>query len=122
MAGRGSFTGSFPLFGFDLEDYDELFDEKLRLLIALRERDRIRWQGKHRSPLDDSMGVYPRPLQDPLPIWVAVGGAPESAFRAGTLGLPMALAIIGGRPERFSPFAELFRDAASRQATTRFLP
>jgi probable LLM family oxidoreductase len=112
MAGRGSFTESFPLFGYDLEDYDELFDEKLRLLIALRESDRITWQGKHRVPLDGSVGVYPRPLQDPLPIWVAVGGAPESAMRAGTLGMPMALAIIGGRPERFAPFAELFRDAA----------
>jgi probable LLM family oxidoreductase len=112
MAGRGSFTESFPLFGFDLEDYDELFEEKLRMLMALREGDRIRWQGNHRAPLDGSVGVYPRPVQDPLPIWVAVGGAPESAFRAGTLGLPMALAIIGGLPERFAPFAELFRDAA----------
>jgi probable LLM family oxidoreductase len=112
MAGRGSFTESFPLFGFDLEDYDELFEEKLKMLIALRESDRVRWSGKHRPPLDGSAGVYPRPVQDPLPIWVAVGGAPESAFRAGTLGLPMALAIIGGRPERFAPFAELFRDAA----------
>jgi probable LLM family oxidoreductase len=112
MAGRGSFTESFPLFGYDLEDYDELFDEKLRMLMALREDDHIRWQGKHRAPLDGSVGVYPRPVQDPLPIWIAVGGAPESAFRAGTLGLPMALAIIGGRPERFAPFAELFRDAA----------
>jgi probable LLM family oxidoreductase len=112
MAGRGSFTESFPLFGFDLEDYDELFEEKLRMLMALREGDRIRWQGNHRAPLDGSVGVYPRPVQDPLPIWVAVGGAPESAFRTGTLGLPMALAIIGGLPERFAPFAELFRDAA----------
>jgi probable LLM family oxidoreductase len=112
MAGRGSFTESFPLFGFDLGDYDELFDEKLRMLIALRESERVVWRGKHRPPLDGSVGVYPRPVQDPLPIWVAVGGAPESAFRAGTLGLPMALAIIGGRPERFAPFAELFRDAA----------
>jgi probable LLM family oxidoreductase len=112
MAGRGSFTESFPLFGFDLEDYDELFEEKLKLLVALRGAERIRWQGKHRAPLDGTVGVFPRPVQDPLPIWVAVGGAPESAFRAGTLGLPMALAIIGGRPERFAPFAELFRDAA----------
>ena len=112
MAGRGSFTESFPLFGFDLGDYDELFDEKLRMLITLREGERVVWRGKHRPPLDGSVGVYPRPVQDPLPIWVAVGGAPESAFRAGTLGLPMALAIIGGRPERFAPFAELFRDAA----------
>ena len=112
MAGRGSFTESFPLFGFDLEDYDELFEEKLKMLIALRGADHVRWQGTHRAPLDGSVGVFPRPVQDPLPIWVAVGGAPESAFRAGTLGLPMALAIIGGRPERFAPFAELFRDAA----------
>jgi probable LLM family oxidoreductase len=112
MAGRGSFTESFPLFGFDLEDYDELFEEKLKLLMALRDAERVRWQGRHRAPLDGSVGVFPRPVQDPLPIWVAVGGAPESAFRAGTLGLPMALAIIGGRPERFAPFAELFRDAA----------
>jgi probable LLM family oxidoreductase len=112
MAGRGSFTESFPLFGFDLEDYDDLFEEKLKMLIALRGAEQVRWQGKHRAPLDGSVGVFPRPVQDPLPIWVAVGGAPESAFRAGTLGLPMALAIIGGRPERFAPFAELFRDAA----------
>ena len=112
MAGRGSFTESFPLFGFDLEDYDDLFEEKLRMLIALREGERVQWSGKHRAPLDGSVGVYPRPVQHPLPIWVAVGGAPESAFRAGSLGLPMALAIIGGMPERFAPFAELFRDAA----------
>ncbi|MGZ8734654.1 MAG: LLM class flavin-dependent oxidoreductase [Acidimicrobiia bacterium] len=112
MAGRGSFTESFPLFGFDLGDYDELFEEKLRMLIALRDGERISWRGRHRPPLDGSVGVYPRPVQDLLPIWVAVGGAPESAFRAGSLGLPMALAIIGGRPERFAPFAELFRDAA----------
>ena len=114
MAGRGSFTESFPLFGFDLEDYDDLFEEKLKMLIALREDERLRWSGKHRPPLDGSVGVYPRPVQERLPIWVAVGGAPESAFRAGMLGLPMALAIIGGRPERFAPFVELFRDAAHR--------
>ena len=112
MAGRGSFTESFPLFGFDLEDYDDLFEEKLKMLIALREGERVQWSGKHRAPLDGSVGVYPRPVQHPLPIWVAVGGAPESAFRAGSLGLSMALAIIGGMPERFAPFAELFRDAA----------
>jgi probable LLM family oxidoreductase len=114
MAGRGSFTESFPLFGYDLGDYDDLFDEKLRLLIQLREEEHVRWTGRHRPPLD-GQGVYPRPLQEPLPIWVAVGGAPESAFRAGTLGLPMALAIIGGMPERFAPFIDLYRDAA-RQA------
>jgi probable LLM family oxidoreductase len=120
MAGRGSFVESFPLFGFDLEDYDELFAEKLRLLMRLREDERVTWSGKHRAALDD-LGVYPRPLQERLPIWVAVGGAPESAFRAGTLGLPMALAIIGGLPERFAPFVELHRDAA-RQAGHDPLP
>jgi probable LLM family oxidoreductase len=113
MAGRGSFTESFPLFGYDLADYDDLFDEKLRLLLKVRENEHVTWSGRHRPALD-GLGVYPRPVQDPLPVWVAVGGAPESAFRAGTLGLPMALAIIGGMPERFSPFVELFRDAARR--------
>ena len=111
MAGRGSFIESFPLFGYDLDDYDSLFDEKLRLLLALRDSERVTWSGRHRAPLDD-LAVYPRPLQDPLPVWVAVGGAPESAARAGTLGLPMALAIIGGLPERFAPFAEIHREAA----------
>jgi probable LLM family oxidoreductase len=110
MAGRGSFIESFPLFGYDLRDYDALFEEKLRLLLALRESERITWPGGHRTAIDDR-GVYPRPLQDPLPIWVAVGGSPESALRAGALGLPMALAIIGGLPERFVPFAELHRRA-----------
>jgi probable LLM family oxidoreductase len=113
MAGRGSFIESFPLFGYDLHDYDELFDEKLRLLLALRGSERVTWSGRHRAPIDD-LGVYPRPLQVPLPLWVAVGGAPESAARAGTLGLPMALAIIGGLPERFVPFAEIHREAARR--------
>ena len=111
MAGRGSFIESFPLFGYDLADYDELFAEKLELLIALRDGERVTWSGKHRAPLDD-IAVYPRPLQEKLPIWVAVGGNPESAIRAGTLGLPMALAIIGGQPARFAPFAELHRKAA----------
>src|SRR5438128_8295069 len=113
MAGRGSFIESFPLFGYDLADYDELFAEKLELLLRLRDSVRVTWSGKHRAPLDDA-GVYPRPLQDPLPIWLAVGGNPESAVRAGVLGLPMALAIIGGQPERFAPFAELHREAARR--------
>ena len=111
MAGRGSFTESFPLFGYNLDDYDDLFDEKLRLLLRLREDEHVRWSGRFRPALDGE-GVYPRPLQEPLPVWVAVGGAPESAFRAGTLGLPMALAIIGGIPERFAPFVQLYRDAA----------
>jgi alkanesulfonate monooxygenase SsuD/methylene tetrahydromethanopterin reductase-like flavin-dependent oxidoreductase (luciferase family) len=113
MAGRGSFVESFPLFGYDLHDYDELFAEKLVLLMQLREDEHVTWAGRHRAPLT-GQGVYPRPMQDPLPIWVAVGGAPESAFRAGTLGLPMALAIIGGMPERFAPFVQLHRDAAAQ--------
>jgi probable LLM family oxidoreductase len=112
MAGRGSFIESFPLFGYELRDYDELFAEKLELLLRLRESERITWSGKHRASLE-GRGVYPRPLQERLPIWVAVGGTPESAARAGTLGLPMALAIIGGLPERFVPFAELHRRAAA---------
>src|SRR4051812_37016490 len=111
MAGRGSFIESFPLFGHDLDDYDELFEEKLELLLALRAGPRITWQGRHRAPLADQP-VYPRPLQDPLPLWVAVGGTPTSVVRAGVLGLPMALAIIGGEPERFVPFAQLHRRAA----------
>jgi probable LLM family oxidoreductase len=113
MAGRGSFIESFPLFGYDLEDYDELFAEKLELLLKLRESVRISWSGKHRPPLQDQ-AVYPRPVQDPLPVWVAVGGNPGSAARAGVLGLPMALAIIGGMPERFVPLVDLFREAARR--------
>ena len=111
MAGRGSFIESFPLFGYDLRDYDELFAEKLDLLLRLREGERVTWSGRHRPPLRDQP-VYPRPVQEPLPVWIAVGGTPESAVRAGTLGLPMALAIIGGLPERFVPFAELHRRAA----------
>jgi probable LLM family oxidoreductase len=114
MAGRGSFIESFPLFGYDLDDYDELFEEKLDLLLALRESERITWKGRHRPPIDDR-GVYPRPVQNPLPVWLAVGGTPASAVRAGSLGLPMALGIIGGMPERFAPFAELQR-AAAREA------
>ena len=111
MAGRGSFIESFPLFGYDLDDYDELFAEKLDLLLALRARERVTWSGRHRPPIEDR-GVYPRPLQDPLPVWIAVGGTPHSVVRAGALGLPMALAIIGGTPERFAPLAELHRRAA----------
>jgi probable LLM family oxidoreductase len=112
MAGRGSFVESFPLFGYDLRDYDALFAEKLDLLLAVRESERVTWSGHHRPPLEDR-GVYPRPLQDPLPVWVAVGGTPESAVRAGSLGLPLALGIIGGLSERFAPFAELHRRAAA---------
>jgi probable LLM family oxidoreductase len=110
MAGRGSFVESFPLFGFDLDDYDELFAEKLELLLKLRESERVTWSGKHRAPIAD-LGVYPRPLQDPLPVWLAVGGNPPSVIRAATLGLPLAVAIIGGAPERFAPLVDLYRDA-----------
>ena len=113
MAGRGSFTESFPLFGYDLADYDELFEEKLDLLLRLRESERVTWSGTHRAPLTE-LPVYPRPLQDPLPVWVAVGGHPESVVRAATLGLPLALAIIGGEPRRFVPLIQLYREAARR--------
>ncbi len=113
MAGRGSFTESFPLFGQDLSDYDELFQEKLELLLALRDNERITWSGKHRPPLDHA-GVYPRPVQPKLPVWIAVGGTPRSAVRAGTLGLPLAIAILGGSPERFKPLVELYREAGER--------
>ena len=112
MAGRGSFIESFPLFGYDLDDYDELFDEKLELLLALRASERVTWSGRHRAPIE-GLAVYPRPVQDPLPVWLAVGGTPASAVRAGMLGLPMALAIIGGEPARFRPFVELFRRSAA---------
>ncbi len=118
MAGRGSFTESFPLFGFSLDRYDELFDDRLDLLLRLRASEHVTWQGETRTPLT-GQGVYPRPVQDPLPVWVAVGGTPTSAIRAGVLGLPMALAIIGGMPERFKPFAELHRRAAEERGHPR---
>lgn len=107
MAGRGSFIESFPLFGYELNDYNELFAEKLNLLLQLRDDERIHWSGKHRPSLT-GQGVYPRPQQEKLPIWVAVGGTPQSVVRAGTLGLPLALAIIGGLPEQFAPLAQLY--------------
>jgi probable LLM family oxidoreductase len=110
MAGRGSFIESFPLFGYDLRDYDELFTEKLELLLAIRDGESVTWHGKHRAPLDRAI-VWPRPVQDPLPIWVAVGGSPESVVRAATLGLPLTLAIIGGQTSRFTPFVDLYRHA-----------
>jgi probable LLM family oxidoreductase len=113
MAGRGSFIESFPLFGYDLGDYDELFSEKLELLLKLRESERVTWSGKHRASLHDA-GVYPRPLQDPLPVWIAVGGTPQSVVRAALLGLPLAIAIIGGQPEHFTPLVRLYRQAASQ--------
>jgi probable LLM family oxidoreductase len=112
MAGRGSFIESFPLFGHDLDDYDELFGEGLDLLLKLRESEHVTWSGRHRAPLN-AQPVYPRPLQDPLPVWVAVGGNPASVVRAGTLGLPLAIAIIGGQPARFAALADLYRRAAT---------
>ncbi len=111
MAGRGSFVESFPLFGYDLDDYDALFAEKLDLLLAIRTSTSVTWSGRLRAPLHEA-GVYPRPVQDPLPIWVAVGGTPQSVVRAGALGLPLTLAIIGGQPERFAPLVALYRRAA----------
>jgi probable LLM family oxidoreductase len=113
MAGRGSFIESYPLFGYDLDDYDELFAEKLELLLALRESERVTWSGKHRAALN-GIGVYPRPLQNPLPVWIAVGGTPGSVARAGALGLPLMIAIIGGSPARFAPLVELYRESARR--------
>ncbi|HWH11982.1 MAG TPA: Atu2307/SP_0267 family LLM class monooxygenase [Solirubrobacteraceae bacterium] len=112
MAGRGSFTESFPLFGQDLDDYDELFSEKLDLLLKIREATHVSWSGRHRPTLTDA-GIWPRPLQDPLPVWIAVGGSPESVIRAGRLGLPLTIAIIGGQPRRFAPLVELYRKAAA---------
>jgi probable LLM family oxidoreductase len=109
MAGRGSFIESFPLFGYDLDDYDDLFSEHLELLLKLRETERVTWSGRHRAALDDA-GVYPRP-QNPLPIWIAVGGTQQSVVRAGRLRLPLALAIIGGAPERFVGLVDLYRQA-----------
>jgi probable LLM family oxidoreductase len=113
MLGRGSFIESFPLFGYNLDDYDSLFGAKLDLLLKIRDSERVTWAGEHRAPLDNQ-GVYPRPLQNPLPMWIAVGGTPQSVVRAATLGLPMALAIIGGAPERFVPLVDLYREAARR--------
>src|SRR5436305_12124564 len=110
MAGRGSFIESFPLFGYDLDDYDELFAEKLDLLLKLRSPEPVTWSGRLRAPLRDVV-VWPRPIQNPLPVWVAVGGTPRSVVRAGNLGLPLTLAIIGGQPERFVPLVDLYRQA-----------
>jgi probable LLM family oxidoreductase len=113
MAGRGSFTESFPLFGYDLDDYDDLYAEKLELLLAIRDSERVTWSGRLRPALHDA-GVWPRPVQEPLPVWVAVGGSPNSVIRAGVLGLPLTLAIIGGQPARFAPLVDLYRRAAAQ--------
>lgn len=111
MVGRGSFIESFPLFGYNLSDYEELFEEKLELLLKLREEETITWSGNHR-PAIDNCGIYPQPMQRPLPVWRAVGGTPESAYRSGALGIPMAIAIIGGYPEQFKPMADLHKKGA----------
>ena len=113
MAGRGSFTETFPLFGQSLDDYDELFIEHLQLLLNVRENEIVTWEGKHRPDID-GRGVYPRAVQQPLPVWVAVGGSPESVARAGLLGLPLTIAIIGGTHDRFVPLVELYRRAAEQ--------
>jgi probable LLM family oxidoreductase len=113
MAGRGSFIESFPLFGYDLNDYDVLFAEKLDLLLKIRDSERVTWSGTQRGPLN-GLGIYPRPLQSQIPVWIAVGGTPQSVVRAGVLGLPLALAIIGGEPERYAPLISLYGDAARR--------
>lgn len=113
MAGRGSFIESFPLFGYSLDDYDQLFDEKLELLLAIRASEKVTWRGGLR-PAIQNLGVYPRPVQDPLPVWIASGGTPQSAVRAGMLGLPIVFAIIGGYPESFAPLVSLYKEAAAK--------
>jgi len=113
MAGRGSFIESFPLFGYVLDDYDALFEEKLDLLLALNESEKVSWNGTMRAPLP-GLGVYPRPAHGRIPIWIAVGGTPQSVARAGAYGLPLALAIIGGTPSRYAPLFDLYREAARR--------
>jgi probable LLM family oxidoreductase len=113
VVGRGSFVEAFPLFGLALDDYDSLFEEKLDLLLRIRESSHVTWSGRHRPALT-GQGVYPRPLQDPLPIWVGVGGTPESFVRAGLLGLPLMVAIIGGEPRRFAPLVDLYRRAGAQ--------
>jgi len=113
MAGRGSFIESFPLFGYDLKDYDELFTEKLDLLLKLNKSEKISWKGKHRASIENR-GVYPRPYQQKIPVWLAAGGTPASAVRAATLGLPLMLAIIGGMPQQFVPFINLYKETAKK--------
>jgi len=113
VVGRGSFIEAFPLFGLRLEDYDSLFAEKLDLLLTIRDHEHVTWSGQHRPALT-GQGVYPRPLQNPFPIWLGVGGTPESFFRAGVLGLPLMVAIIGGEPRRFRRLVDLYREAGIR--------
>src|SRR6059036_3492062 len=113
VVGRGSFIDAFPLFGLNLDDYDSLFAEKLDLLLKIREQEHVHWSGKHRAALT-GQGVYPRPVQNPLPIWLGVGGTPESFARAGTLGLPLMVAIIGGETRRFRPLVDIYREYGRR--------
>ncbi len=113
VVGRGSFTESFPLFGLDFDDYDSLFSEKLDLLLTIRDNEFVHWSGRHRAALT-GQGVYPRPLQNPLPIWLGVGGTPQSFVRAGALGLPLMIAIIGGETHRFRPLVDLYREAGKQ--------
>jgi probable LLM family oxidoreductase len=113
VAGRGSFTEAYPLFGLKLQDYDDLFIEKLDLLLKIRDNEQVKWSGKHRPALN-GQGIYPRPLQQQMPIWLGVGGTPQSFARAGYLGLPLMVAIIGGQPHRFRPLIDLYREAGSR--------
>jgi len=113
VVGRGSFTESFPLFGLRLEDYDALFAEKLELLLKIRDNEHVHWSGRFRAPLT-GQGVYPRPVQNPLPIWLGVGGTPASFARAGVLGLPLMVAIIGGETRRFRPLVDLYREAGAQ--------
>src|SRR4051794_1004018 len=113
VAGRGSFTEAYPLFGLNLEDYDSLFAEKLELLLKIRENTHVHWSGKHRASLT-GQGIYPRPVQNPLPIWLGVGGTPSSFVRAGILGLPLMVAIIGGEPRRSRPLIDRYREAGLR--------
>jgi probable LLM family oxidoreductase len=113
VVGRGSFSEAYPLFGHSFEDYDSLFTEKLELLLRIRESTEVTWSGRHRAPLS-GQGVYPRPVQNPLPVWVGVGGTPESFIRAGVFGVPLMVAIIGGQPRRFRPLIDMYREAGRR--------
>ena len=113
MAGRGSFIESFPLFGYDLDDYDELFTEKLDLLLRINENEMVSWRGTHRAGLENA-GIYPRPYQQKIPVWIAVGGTPASVVRAGSLNLPLTIAILGGSPMHFTQLVELYRTSAQR--------
>jgi len=117
VVGRGSFTEAFPLFGLDLEDYDTLFSEKLDLLLNIRDNVKVTWSGQHRASLN-GQGIFPRPVQEPFPIWLGVGGTPQSFVRAGMLGLPLMVAIIGGEPHRFRPLIDLYREAGKRAGFT----